>query len=239
MTAFSEHFHSPRTLSQSTPKLISSWILTLWQPYRIISGRITRSNQKQTNLDHKTIIIVVIVITAIIIVIIIVVVVIIIQFYNVSFSKFCTFTFTYPLTAGLVGALRMTSLPVSSIHCRLGLGELQACLFLDVFPPLFLSSLSSSLFHCALQGGFGQPDLMNGRDDHTNAVCLSLRWSGGILWSDCLLDLGADFHVGNMVFVRDVSYLAVAPHFHGLYSISHIPLCWKKKGLLLVLHVML
>ena len=39
-----------------------------------------------------------------------------------------------------------------------------------------------------------------------------------VMWSDCLLDLGADFHVGNMVFVRDVSYLAVAPHFHGLYS---------------------
>ena len=29
---------------------------------------------------------------------------------------------------------------------------------------------------------------------------------------------GTDFLVGNMVFVRDVSYLAVAPHFHGLYS---------------------
>ena len=35
------------------------------------------------------------------------------------------------------------------------------------------------------------------------------------VWSDCLLDLGTDFFVGNMVFVRD---LAVAPHFHGLYS---------------------
>ena len=38
------------------------------------------------------------------------------------------------------------------------------------------------------------------------------------MWSDCLQDLGADFLVGNMVFVSDVLYLAVAPHFHGLYS---------------------
>ena len=38
------------------------------------------------------------------------------------------------------------------------------------------------------------------------------------VWSGCLLDLGTDFLVGNMVFVWDVSYLTVAPHFHGLYS---------------------
>ena len=37
------------------------------------------------------------------------------------------------------------------------------------------------------------------------------------VWSDCLPDLGTVFLVGNMAFVRDV-YLAVAPHFHGLYS---------------------
>ena len=36
------------------------------------------------------------------------------------------------------------------------------------------------------------------------------------MWSDCLLDLGTDFLVGNMV--RDAYYLAVTPHFHGLYS---------------------
>ena len=38
------------------------------------------------------------------------------------------------------------------------------------------------------------------------------------VWSDCLLDLGTDFLVGNMVFVIDAWYLAVAPHYHGLYS---------------------
>ena len=43
------------------------------------------------------------------------------------------------------------------LHCPLGLGELQACALLDVvFPPLPLSALSSSPFHCALQNGFGQ-----------------------------------------------------------------------------------
>ena len=38
------------------------------------------------------------------------------------------------------------------------------------------------------------------------------------MWYDCLLDLGTDFLVGNMVFVEDALYFAVAPHFHGLYS---------------------
>ena len=33
------------------------------------------------------------------------------------------------------------------------------------------------------------------------------------VWSDCLLDVGTDFLVGNVVFVCD----AVAPRFHGLY----------------------
>ena len=59
-------------------------------------------------------------------------------------------------------------------------GELQACPLPDVvFPPLLLSALSSSPFHCALQNVFW-PDLMNGRHDHTTAVCVSLRWSGGL-----------------------------------------------------------
>ena len=43
------------------------------------------------------------------------------------------------------------------LHCPLGLAELQACQFPDVvFPPLPLSALSSSPFHCALQDSFGQ-----------------------------------------------------------------------------------
>ena len=43
--------------------------------------------------------------------------------------------------------------------------------------------------------------------------------------SNCLLDLGMNFLVGNVVFVWDVQYLAVAPHFHGLYS--SLELCCK------------
>ena len=38
---------------------------------------------------------------------------------------------------------------------------------------------------------------------------------GVCVWSNCLLDLGKDFLIGNMLFVRDV-YLAVAPHFRAL-----------------------
>ena len=45
----------------------------------------------------------------------------------------------------------------SVLHWPLGLGELQACPFLDVvFPPLLLSALSSFPCHCALQDGFDQ-----------------------------------------------------------------------------------
>ena len=63
-----------------------------------------------------------------------------------------------PLTARVVGAPQMILQLVFSIFpCRLGLAELQACPFPDVFfPPLPLSALSSSPFHCALQDGFGQ-----------------------------------------------------------------------------------
>ena len=37
-------------------------------------------------------------------------------------------------------------------------------------------------------------------------------------WSNCLLDLGTDFIVGNMFIACDAYYLAAAPHFHGIYS---------------------
>ena len=38
--------------------------------------------------------------------------------------------------------------------------------------------------------------------------------------SDCPLDLGTDYLVGNVVFVSDASYLAVTPDFHGSYSLQ-------------------
>ena len=66
-----------------------------------------------------------------------------------------------PLTTRVVWAPQMISQPVSSIfpvlRCPLRLGELQSCPSPDVvFPPLPLSAWWFSLFHCALQDGFGQ-----------------------------------------------------------------------------------
>ena len=91
------------------------------------------------------------------------------------------------------------SFPV--LHCTLGQGELQACLFPDVvFPPLPLSALSSSPFHCALQDGFGQTWW-------TGNMTIPLQFASlyacqeVFVWSNCLLHLGTDFLVGNMVFV--------------------------------------
>ena len=69
----------------------------------------------------------------------------------------------YPLTARVVGAPKMISLPVSSFFplFSTALWDLAnyrpvQCPFPDVvFPPLPLSAFSSP-FHCALQDGFGQ-----------------------------------------------------------------------------------
>ena len=111
----------------------------------------------------------------------------------------------YPVTAKVVEAPQMISQPVFSIfpvlHCPLGLGELQTCPFLDVVsPPVPLSALSSSPFHRALQNGFGQTRWTG---DMTIPLQLVPLYDGQELfvWSDCLLDLGTDFLVANMVFV--------------------------------------
>ena len=112
-----------------------------------------------------------------------------------------------PWTTRVVGAPQMILQPVFSIfpcfHCLLGLGELHACPFPDVvYPPLPLSALSSSPFHCALQDGVGQIWW-------TGNMTIPLQFASLydcqeiFVWSNCLLDLGTDFLVGNMAFVWD------------------------------------
>ena len=89
----------------------------------------------------------------------------------------------------------------SVFHWPLGLGELQACPFpVVVFPPLFLSTLSSSPFLCALRDGFGQTWRTG---DISIPLQLASLYDGQeiFVWSDCLLDLGIDFFVDNVVFV--------------------------------------
>ena len=110
-----------------------------------------------------------------------------------------------PLTVRVVGAPQMISQPVFSIfpvlHCPLGLAELQACPFPDgVFPPLPLSALSSSPFHCALQNGFGHTWWTG----NMTIPLHSLRSLGGLH----VVQLPArswhgGFLVGSMVFVWD------------------------------------
>ena len=116
----------------------------------------------------------------------------------------------------------MTSQPVSSIFLcsplphgtwrTPGMSILWCCLPTSSSVCLLFFPRSLCLARCFW------PDLMNGKHDHTTAVCDSLRWSGFFVWSDYLLDLGMDFLFGKMVFVWDAYYFAVAAHFHGLYS---------------------
>ena len=69
-----------------------------------------------------------------------------------------------------------------------------------VFRPLPLSALSSSPFHCALQDSFGRTWLTG---DMIIPLLQFASLYGGqelFVWSDCLLDLGTNLLVGNMVF---------------------------------------
>ena len=94
------------------------------------------------------------------------------------------------------------------LHCPLGLGELQACPFPDVvFPPLPLSALSSSPLSLCLARWFW-PVLMNMRHDRIPLQFASLYDRTEVfVWSDCLLDLGTDFLVANMVLYEMCSIL--------------------------------
>ena len=103
-----------------------------------------------------------------------------------------------PLTARVVGAPQMISQPVfflfPVLHCPLGPAELQACPFPDVvFPPLPLSALPSSPFHCALQDGFGQTWWTGDLTIPLHFASLYDRQEV-FVWSNCLLDLGTEGH---------------------------------------------
>ena len=126
---------------------------------------------------------------------------------------------TYPLTTRVVGAPHIISQPVSSIlTCSSRPSETWRTLFLSISwcclftsssdsrpvhslmlaSHLFLSALSSSPFHCALQDGFGQTWLT--RDMTIQLQFASLYGGQAVfMWSDYLLALGAHFFVGNMV----------------------------------------
>ena len=94
-----------------------------------------------------------------------------------------SFIFTYPLTAGVVGAPQMTSRPVSSIFLcspllsgtwqTPGLSIPRCCL-----PTSFSVCLVVFPFSLCL-ARWCWPDLMNGRLVHSTSVCVSLRQSGG------------------------------------------------------------
>ena len=57
---------------------------------------------------------------------------------------------------------------------------------------------------------------MNRRHDHTTAVCVSLPWSGSL--HVVRLPAGSWHGLPRLAFVWDAKCLAVATHFHGLYS---------------------
>ena len=111
----------------------------------------------------------------------------------------------YPLTARVVGAPQMISQPVSSIFpCsplpsgtwRTPVLSIPWC----CLPTASSVGLVFFPFHCALQDGFGQTWWTG---DMTIPLQFSSLYHGQevFIWSDCLLDLGTDFLVGNMVFV--------------------------------------
>ena len=90
----------------------------------------------------------------------------------------------YPQTTRVVGAPQMISQPVSSIFpCSPlpswtwrtpGLAIPWCCPLTSSFVGLVFFSLSLCFARWLL------PDLMNGKHDHTTAVCVSLRWSAGL-----------------------------------------------------------
>ena len=96
------------------------------------------------------------------------------------------FNFTFPLTAGVVGAPQMNSQPVSSnfLCSPLPSGTWQ-------IPGL-------SIPWCNLFPSFDQTWWMGGMSKPLQLG--SLFYGNVFVWSDCLLDLGIDFLNSNVVF---------------------------------------
>ena len=124
-----------------------------------------------------------------------------------SSSQFClSIPSPSPNCAGHWGTtedLTSYSLHLGVLHCPLEHGKLKTCPFsYVVFPPLFLSALSSSSLSLYLARWFW-PDLMNGRHGHTTSVCISLRWSGlHVIWLPAQSWL--NLFVGDMVFLYEM-----------------------------------
>ena len=125
----------------------------------------------------------------------------------------------YPITARFVWAPQMMSQPVSSIFpCSLlpsrtwrtpGLSIPWGCLPISFSVCLVFFPISLCLARLFWWTGDMSIPLQFASLYDDQELFVS---------TDCLLDLGTDFFVGNMVFAWDAWYLAVAPHFHGLYS---------------------
>ena len=112
----------------------------------------------------------------------------------------------YSLIARVVGAAQMILQPVFSVFpcsplptgtCRTpGLSISWCCL------PTSSSVCLVFPFHCALQDGFGETWWMGDMTIPLQFASLYDRHEI-FVWSNCLLDLGTDVLVGNMVFVWD------------------------------------
>ena len=92
----------------------------------------------------------------------------------VCLLKFRYFTFTYPLTAGVVSSTFSYSPLLSGTWRTPGLSFPKCCLPTSSSVCLVFFPLSLCL------ASWFWPDLMNGTHVHTTSVCVSLRWSGGL-----------------------------------------------------------
>ena len=106
----------------------------------------------------------------------------------------------YPLTARVVGALQMISQGTSFLNF-----SLFSTALLDLAnsrPVPSSSSVYLVFFPLSLcLARWFWPDLMDGRHDHATAVCVSLRWSGGLRVVRLPVGSWHGLLVGNMVFV--------------------------------------